>query len=133
MVGWRRRRSSSPATITSPTAKTRTPSAITTGTRPPGLRYPIPAIKWFGPRATLIARRPPLKLTWTTTTKIRPNYYGPLPGDRGEGFLFAPQTQSPHQPEPTPQPACTLLLRVRRGVENRCSHDPSRRRLQLPA
>ena len=36
-----------------------------------------------------------------TTTKTRSDCNGPLPDHRGEGFLFPPQTQSPHQSEPT--------------------------------
>ena len=30
---------------------------------------------------------------------------GPLSDNRGEGFLFTPQTQSPHRPESAPPPA----------------------------
>src|SRR3974390_7739 len=88
MVGWRRRQSSSPATTTSPTAKTLTLSAITTGMRPPDSRCLIPATKWSAPPATSIARRPPRRLTRTTTNKDRLKHYRPLPHP-GEGFFLA--------------------------------------------
>ena len=52
-------------------------------------------------RASSTTRHPPRLMT---TTKTRSDCNGPLPDDRGEGFLFMPQTQSPRQPEPAPPP-----------------------------
>ena len=59
--------------------------------RRPGLSGPIPARARFARRASSTTRH---LLAKTRTTKPRFDCNGPLSDNRGEGFLFMPQTQS---------------------------------------